>query len=97
MLSSSPHWLKDAHGNLIPQPCIKDEDGSVKDFFVTVGRFIAKAIVDERTVDFRLSALFWKMVTEGAKALTLYDLMDFDPDYAKFLLDLKSGDLYSAR
>ena len=66
----------------MPVPGIKDDDDSAKQFFNTVGRFIAKAIVDERTVHFHISGLFWKMVMEGQRTLSLYDLKDLDSDYA---------------
>ncbi len=61
-----------------------------------LGHLIGKAIVDERTVDFPLSCLFWKMVLQGVRALSLYDLFEFDKHYGQFMFDLKTGTAYSA-
>lgn len=81
LMSKSTLWSTLNDGSLMPVPGIAANDKNAYDFFKTVGRFTAKAIIDERTVDFRISAIFWKMLIEGTSTMSLYDILEYDQDY----------------
>ena len=68
---------------LFPSPVVGED---TEEMFEFLGRFIGKAIADEKVLDLPLSPAFWKLVF--SQALTLSDLTYVDKSLHRYLSDL---------
>lgn len=70
---------------LFPSP-ISESDGDWEKYFEFIGKFIAKALIDGRHIDFQLSPALWKLVF--CQSLTVIDLKLIDKHMGRYFIDL---------
>lgn len=80
---------------LFPRPWPPNTDTSsgsqfykVLDNFRLLGRVMAKALQDGRLLDLPLSTAFYKLIL--GQELDLYDILSFDPELGKILLEMQA-------
>ncbi|OMJ95989.1 hypothetical protein SteCoe_553 [Stentor coeruleus] len=70
---------------LFPSP-ISESDENWEGYFEFIGKFIAKALIDGRYIDFQLSPALWKLVF--CQSLTVIDLKLIDKHMGRHFIDL---------
>ncbi|KAJ3669147.1 hypothetical protein LUZ60_011097 [Juncus effusus] len=73
---------------LFPRPKAEKLIGDVSKRFELLGQIIAKAIRDGRIVDIPFSTAFYKAILD--QELNVYDILSFDPDLGRALLEFEA-------
>ena len=83
-------WMKSHDRSLYPMPLSRnldsESDNEVLNTFKLLGFLIARAIYDDRLIDFPLSSIFWDIILE--RPVTLSKYLKIDPFVFKVLEDL---------